>query len=250
LEIISKTWNDFWGEFLLITFHRDNPNKWKPVEKKAEWTADNASLQKDSTLLDLGCGSGMLDICLAKAGILVTAIDRIKPVLEIARKEAGSLPVEFVHGDIKQVSYPGNSFDCILILETLGLMDKADDIKLICNAFNWLNKNGILIVDCPEPSKAGPNYWEKEFPEGLLKFETIYEPGSSIQTIIPIIDNEKHIIQLNDQYSNDKGIHTGVKRYLYSESELCVILTQIGFEVNKISHYWGDKYFALKGIKR
>jgi 2-polyprenyl-3-methyl-5-hydroxy-6-metoxy-1,4-benzoquinol methylase len=100
-------------------------------------------------VLDLGCGSGLLDICLAEMGAKVTAIDRIKPVLKIAQEETGGQNVEFIHGDLKEVLYPENSFDCILILETIGLMSKNDEYKLIENSFKWLRSGGKLIIDFP-----------------------------------------------------------------------------------------------------
>ena len=247
--IINKTWNGFWGEFLLVTFHKDNPDKWRHIEKKAKWVTDHGTLNKQLMVLDLGCGSGMLDIALAKQGIHLTAVDRIIPVLDIARKEAGNLPVEFIHADIKQITFPDSNFNCIIILETIGLMNKEDDIKLLENTYKWLNKYGIVILDCPEPALAGPNYWEKEFNEGLLKFETTFDPEASIQTITPALINGEDTIQLYDPYSIDKGDHTGVKRYLYCREELAGIMKKIGFEVSVIPHYWGGKYYALKGLK-
>ncbi len=249
MKIINKTWNDFWGEFLLVTFHKDNLDKWIHLEKKAKWVIEYGRLNEQSTVLDLGCGSGMLDIFLAKQGIQVKAVDRIIPVLDIARKEAGNLPVEFIYANIKQVIFPENKFNCIIILEMLGLMNKEDDFKLLENSYKWLDKNGIIIVDCPEPSSATPNYWEKEFKEGLLKFETEYNSASQIQTITPALINGEDTIQLYDPYSIDKGDHTGVKRYLYSKDELSVMLGKAGFEVFEVPHYWGEKYNALEGIK-
>jgi 2-polyprenyl-3-methyl-5-hydroxy-6-metoxy-1,4-benzoquinol methylase len=250
VKTIQKTWNEFWGKFLLVTFHRDNPDKWKPVEAKAAWVWENAKLKYGSQLLDLGCGSGMLDICLAKLGTNITAIDRIEPVLEIARKEAGHLSVKFIHGDIKDVNYPKDSFDCILFLETAGLMDKESDRKLIEKSFDMLKKNGVFIVDCPDPNHAVKNYWEKETSEGLLSFETIYEHESFIQTIIPILKNGEYTVELYDPYDREHKNSKGVKRYLYPIEELKSILGDACFEVNEAVHYWGEKYYALSGIKK
>jgi 2-polyprenyl-3-methyl-5-hydroxy-6-metoxy-1,4-benzoquinol methylase len=250
MKKINKTWNEFWGKFLLIDFHKDNQNKWELMQKKADWILDNGVLITNSKLLDLGCGSGILDICIAKMGIDVTAIDRIQSVLKITSQEANGASVHFIHDDIRSVSYSDCSFDCIIVLETLGLMDKEDDQKLLEKSFSWLNKNGKIIVDCPDPSSTTSSSWTRKLNQGTLQFESSFDKQTSIQTITPkLTQNNNEEIQLYDPYSSEKGNYYGVKRYLYSKDELKNILSEIGFIVNNTEHYWGDKFYAMIGTK-
>lgn len=249
MQTLSKTWNEFWGEFLLVTFHKDDPQKWTALEKKVDWLEQFIDIAGNK-ILDLACGSGLLDIILARRSAEVTAVDRIKTVLEIASSEAGSLPVEFIYGDMRSISFPENTFDNILILETLGLMSRSDDNSLVRNVHRFLKPGGILICDCPRPGFAEPNNWSREFPDGVLTFDVSFDKDSSIQTIITEFKtNENKLITLFDPYDLDTSPHTGVKRYLYPENEFQELLSSNGFSIEEIPHYWNEKYIALKSIK-
>lgn len=81
----NKTWNEFWGEFLQVTFHEGHPDLWPSRQKKALWAQKHFQLPDGSKILDLGCGDGKLDICFSQMGFDVTAVDRNKKVLQIAQ---------------------------------------------------------------------------------------------------------------------------------------------------------------------
>ena len=252
MKTINKTWNEFWGKFIMVDARKNIPDREKKIQKKADWIWANGMLSGHPKILDLGCGPGVIDICLAKMGANIVAIDWIESIIKIAKEEARGESVEFITDDIRKVSYPDNSFDCILIIETVGSMSKEDDLDIITKSFHWLKKNGRLIIDCPDPGRAEKKHSRtEEYEEGVLKMESSFNDSNSIQTIVPsLITKKNETIKLYDPISMVKGEYYGFKRYLYNKEELKNILTGIGYSVNEIPHHWGDKYFAFTGLKK
>ena len=251
MKATNKTWNEFWGKFIMVDARKNIPNRQKKIQKKADWIWANGILSGHPKILDLGCGPGVIDICLAKMGANIVAIDWIESVIKIAKEEARGLSVEFLADDIRNVSYPDNSFDCILIIETVGSMSKEDDLDLITKSFQWLKKNGRLIIDCPDPCRAETHSHTKEYEEGVLKMEVSFNESNSIITIDPSLQTKKNeTIRLYDPISMVKGEYYGFKRYLYNKEELKNILTGVGYSVNEVPHHLNDEYYAFTGTKK
>ena len=70
-----KAWDEFWALFLQVTFHQNNPERWSVREKRALWCQAQLSAKTGDTILNVGCGDGLVDICLSRLGIKVTAVD-------------------------------------------------------------------------------------------------------------------------------------------------------------------------------
>ena len=251
MKATNKTWNEFWGKFIMVDARKNIPNRQKKIQKKADWIWANGILSGHPKILDLGCGPGVIDIFLAKMGANIVAIDWIESVIKIAKEEARGLSVEFLADDIRNVSYPDNSFDCILIIETVGSMSKEDDLDLIKKSFQWLKKNGRLIIDCIDPCRAETHSHTKEYEEGVLKMEVSFNESNSIITIDPSLQTKKNeTIRLYDPISMVKGEYYGFKRYLYNKEELKNILTGVGYSVNEVPHHLNDEYYAFTGTKK
>ena len=71
-QVQRKTWEQFWGPLLLCRFHEGNPERWSKREARADWLFRALDLMPGARILDLGCGDGILDICLARLGGQVT----------------------------------------------------------------------------------------------------------------------------------------------------------------------------------
>ena len=60
---------------------------------------------KGKKIIDVGCGTGLLSVKLAKAGALVTGIDLSKDMLTIAEKRANdlSLKIDFLEKPMQEI---------------------------------------------------------------------------------------------------------------------------------------------------
>jgi SAM-dependent methyltransferase len=245
--MIHKTWNEFWGPLLMIQFHEGNPELWSVRRSKAEWIYNTLRLPGEARVLDLGCGDGMLDICLAELGATVRGVDRLTSVLDQARTQAGPHPVEFIEADLRKISLPAKSFDAVLLLEVVGLMNREEDSRLIARAYAWLRPGGQLLVDCPCEPAVLQDQWTREFPDGRLRVSHSYHPTCRIQRIEPTFRRPDGVtFDLLDPYDPSRGSEPGVSRYLYPVDELRRMLSGAGFTVQQIPHPAGDTHYMLK----
>ncbi|MCH2137123.1 MAG: metalloregulator ArsR/SmtB family transcription factor [Phycisphaerales bacterium] len=126
-----------------------------------EWTALRDSLfgrdaatdallslvDPDATVIDLGCGTGMLASRLAPWVERIIAVDRESAMLQAARRRLRDVPtVEFVLGDLDDVELPNGTADIVLAILLMHHIEAPG--ALIARAKPLLNSGGrLLIVD-------------------------------------------------------------------------------------------------------
>ena len=245
----NKTWNEFWGEFLQVTFHVGHPDLWPARERKAKWAQRHLQLARNAKILDLGCGDGMLDIWLSRMGFQVTAVDRNSKVLELAKKTDDTEKVKFISSDLTSLEFEPSSFDAVMFIEAIGLMSKESELELFKKIHSWLKPSAKFILDCPEVVEL-KNSWTKEFPTGIARGVSGFNENTRIQDIqFYFKPNGEEEFGIYDPYDLGKGDVTGIMRYLYPKKELKQVLENVGFQVVETDHYYEKNYFALMGTK-
>lgn len=233
-----KTWDEFWGLFLQVTFHLNNPDRWSSRERKAQWFLNTANLKETSNILDLGCGDGLLDICLSRKDINVIALDRCQTVLEHAKKEDDTHRTRFVAADFLEVNFGKETFDAILFIEATGLQCTADDLHLLKRCYEWLKPGGIIVVDTVE-KQDNVNRWQREFAFGTLYVDSQFNSTTRMHNIdFRFIGDEEEF-----------GLKPGISRYIYTAEELATMLRFAGFTTSEVEHYYSSGYRAFVGIK-
>ncbi len=140
------------------------------ISKSWDWSAENRSIENRSSekndiwlisceeshylayrwkeagfrqLLDFGCGLGRHSIFFAKNGFRVSAfdlsVDGVQHLKEWADKEG--LGIDAQIGDMLQLKYPADSFDCIFAYHVISHTDTAG-IKLVINEIKRVLKCG------------------------------------------------------------------------------------------------------------
>ena len=86
------------------------------------------------TVLDIGCGAGLLSEAMAAQGARVTGVDPAARSIAIARQHAAAsdLCIEYIEGSIEQVQ--GRSFDVVLNMEVVEHVDDLEYFMTLCNA--------------------------------------------------------------------------------------------------------------------
>lgn len=241
-----KSFNEFWAKFLQVTFHLENPDRWPSRKRKADWFLRHSELADGARLLDLGCGDGLIDICLARMGFSVTAVDRSTNVLVNAKGEDDTQSVDFVEMDLRQLKFEPNSFESVLFIESVGLMSQNDDSSLIKKAYDWLTPGGKFLIDCCESAETSSS-WKKQFSDGEVSVHSSFDLSSRMQKIdFSFTYNSGLTFGLLDPIHDG---NPGISRYLYPKQELTSMLNQAGFDVREVPHYYENNYFSLVGIK-
>ena len=96
------------------------------------------------TVLDIGCGAGLLSEAMAKKGATVTGVDAAEKNINIAREHAnsGGLDIEYHHGTVDKIR--GRRFDVVLNMEVVEhVVDVAAFISSCCDC---VKPNGIHVV--------------------------------------------------------------------------------------------------------
>ncbi len=243
-ERVPETWNSFWGWLLLWRFHQDNPERWSAREEKAEWLVTKLALSPGARVIDLACGDGLLDICLAGRGLEVTAVDRIAPVLQAARGEAEvrGVRVDFVAADLRSYDFGGPRFDAAVFFDTLGLMGRDAELDLLIRLRPALRPKARLAVDWPR--EGSQSEWERRFRDGILRVTARYDAADRMQTIHPEFHRpDRRVIELHDPYGPPD--HAGIRRRIYALEEAEELLAEAGYESKVVPHCRTGSYYML-----
>lgn len=125
-SIVADEYTEMWKNPSIISYYL--LNRWK-TQNKADF-------------LDLGCGLGRHTILFAKNGFNTSALDISENAIERAKKWAKdeNLSVKFALGDMIDLPYKDNSFDCILCRNVMSHTNTAG-IKQIISEIKRILKN-------------------------------------------------------------------------------------------------------------
>ncbi len=126
------------------------------TEQQVEFIIKEMLLDKESKILDLGCGAGRHSISLAKKGFIVTGIDISEYMLLEARKRAKNarITLHFIQAnlaEINKLNFPKNSFNGVICLNEAGigvLGNLEKELNFYKVVFNLLNEGSKFVITC------------------------------------------------------------------------------------------------------
>ena len=136
-------------------YHKSRIEKGKLFNEYIEVPAILAILGTSSsqeTLLDAGCGSGILSRQLHDNGFSVTGVDMSKEMIEIAKEYCRGFPIQLVCSDILDYK-PLSKFDFVIGSFLMGYFDDLTRLLKKLNAF--LNDEGRLLLSGIHPIRSG-----------------------------------------------------------------------------------------------
>ncbi|MBU4204594.1 class I SAM-dependent methyltransferase [Patescibacteria group bacterium] len=105
----------------------------------------SSHIKKDNsktTLLDVGCGAGLISKELLKYGFKIYGVDFSSEAIKFAKIENPG--IDFQHSSIYELPFSNESFDIIICLGVFQTV--ADPDKAIAEMTRVLKKSGILII--------------------------------------------------------------------------------------------------------
>ena len=189
LEKFTKLADQWWdpnGKFKPL--HLINPLRTSYIEKR--------TTIKDSEILDIGCGGGILSELLCQKGGIVTAIDLADGPLNVAkiRQQKSQLPINYIKISTTDLVKEGKQYDVITCLE---MLEHVPDPSIVVKECAQLCKSGghLFFSTINRNLKSfifailGAEYILNILPQGTHEFEKLIKP-SEMKSFIDSADLE------------------------------------------------------------
>ena len=224
IEKFSRIAEEWWnpnGKFKPL--HKFNPIRIEYIKdniiKTLKLNNKNKPLEKIS-ILDIGCGGGLLSEPMCRMGAIVTGIDASIQNINVAKihSKNNNLNIEYICASPEKLR-TNKKFDVILNMEIVEHVENVDYFLKSCA--NLLKKNGIMFVATINKTLKsyifaiiGAEYILKWLPIGTHEWEKFVKPEDLINVLkknnlrLEKLDGMKFNL-ITDQWklSSDKSIN-------------------------------------------
>ncbi|MFJ3957746.1 class I SAM-dependent methyltransferase [Arthrobacter sp. NPDC090010] len=220
---------------LVELYDIDNPDG--PDHDYYRSLVDHASAR---SVLDLGCGTGILTITFGAPGRRVVGIDPSPAMLAFARNRRGSERVDWILGDSRSIP-PGAHDVAIMSGNVAQHIPDAEWPRTLADLHASLRPGGVLAFESRNP---GPREWkswtsaapsERETPHGTLRewFELLQAD---------VDGNGEGTVRLRSRNELDgEDLSHDFSLAFRSEATVMEQLDALGFDVRAV---WGDWHRA------
>ncbi len=176
---LAAHWWDANGDFK--TLHRINP-------VRADYI-DMHSPVRERSVLDIGCGGGLLSEELARRGAVVTGLDAAEHAITVAQLHLheSQLSVQYIHttAEVHAESH-AHQYDIVCCMELLEHV--PDPASLICACARLATSGGILYFSTLNRNLqswlyaiVGAEYLLRLLPQGTHQYEKFIKPSEIAQ---------------------------------------------------------------------
>ena len=182
---IADQWWDINGKFKPL--HKFNPVRLnyiiKTICKNFDREFDSLNSLQGITILDIGCGGGLLSVPLSRLGAKLTGIDAGNTNIETAKAYATKqeLEIEYLNTTAEELAKTSRTFDVVLNMEVI---EHVDNVELLMSASSELLKeNGLMFVATLNRTLksflfgiVGAEYILRWLPKGTHNWNKFFKP--------------------------------------------------------------------------
>ncbi len=197
------------------------------------------ALERPSSILDAGCGSGGHAIELAKRGYEIWGLDRSEALLSRAQERAESehVKINAHRADLRSFDL-GRKFDlCIAMFAVLSFQLSNDDIQQVLKRIRkHLEPGGLFICDVwhgPAVLMQRPEKRLKTATKDGLRLYRFAEPRLNAMEHTNEVKQHLLVIDDTDQRSVEEVVESQVVRFFFPQ-EIIFHLAVAGFDVLKL----------------
>lgn len=177
---LSDEWWKESGKFDIL--HRMNPAR---LEYIISWIKKKFGRVEELSILDIGCGGGIVSLPLARIGAKVLGIDAAEKNIEVALRsclDAGIKNAEFMSCAIEDLSKDGSLYDVVIALEIIEHVENPS--FFLEEALSHLKPGGLIFISTINRNwrsllfaKICAEYVVNVVPIGTHKWARFIKPG-------------------------------------------------------------------------
>lgn len=183
-----------------------------------------------SSVIDIGCGTGVLAIRLGKRGLMVTGLDPAAASLDVARSKPGSSEVNWLLGSASDT--PELGVDMVTMTGNVAQVFLTDDgwAEALTAARRALDDDGHLVFETRDPAFRG---WE-EWSESITVKPTVSGP---VESRVELTSVELPLVSFRWTYrflDTDTVIESDSTLRFRTLDELASSLSLAGFAIDDV----------------
>ena len=200
------------------------------------------------SVLDMTCGTGAQATYLSKQGFKVTASDLSQGMIDVAKRKAQGLDIQFFHDNM--ITINRGQFDAVISMyNAIGHLGKHEFIETVRNAANNLHQGGIYIFDIFNaqmmkylPKNQFIDVASTIANKKFVRFiQFVYDESSAINTVM-------HSTHIQSDVDPIEHLTEEYTLQTYSPTELKKILRDNGFSSVSISSDGWPELFGGNGM--
>jgi SAM-dependent methyltransferase len=186
------------------------------------------------SVLDLGCGTGILTVTFSRSGRSVVGVDPSAAMLDLARQRSDGSTVTWIHGDSRAIPTPG--FDYAVMTGNVAQHLPAPDWQRTLRDLHAAMRPGALLAfESRNPAAPAWEQWEQEAPS--LR-QTVHGPlreWSQVRTL-----GAGRVVLTAHNVFETTGEHVIQEEMLTfrTEEEIRNALDEAHFVVSRVSGDW------------
>ena len=223
IKKFSKMADEWWdpeGKFKPL--HKFNPVRIKYIKENiiGHFKNKKKNSLKGLSILDIGCGGGLLSEPFSRLGANVTGIDALKKNIKIAKIHCkkSNLKINYICSTPENLKL-NKKFDVVLNME---VVEHVEDLNIFINkSSKFLKKNGLMFISTLNKTLksyffaiVGAEYLLRWLPIGTHDWDKFVEPSNLINLgrnnnlLVDKIDGVKFDPFLNEwKISEDKSVN-------------------------------------------
>ena len=177
---------DWWNpEGPMAPLHKINPIRigWLIETLARRFRAQGPAPLEGRTILDVGCGAGLLSEPLSRLGAVVTGLDPAPSAIAAARAHAEATGAELTYraGTVEDLAAEGAKFDAVLAME---VVEHVEDVAgFVATAASLVAPGGVLCLSTLNRTPksfalaiVGAEYLLRWLPKGTHRWEQFVTP--------------------------------------------------------------------------
>ena len=228
--------------------HYENPKLAALYDLDSGWSVDrdfclSLAGPRSQTILDLGCGTGLLCNAYAAKGHKVTGVDPSGVMLEIGRRKPCGEKIEWVQA-LAQNYQSGKKFDLIIMTGHAFqvLLEDADILAVFAVMRKHIKSGGLIVFESRNPVIDWAQEWNYDL-DIALQEGIVRESRHFTQ-----MKKDRMIFELRYQFPDETLVSASELRFL-SKEIIEKRLAASGLRVDKVLGDWNAKPFDEKSSR-